>query len=100
MISNELIPNEQKGNSTNSKGCIDQLLIDKVILSDAKRNKKHLSVEWIDYKKAFDSVLHSMIVECQEIHGINKNVVKFIDSTSKMLKINLNMNHVKGTLDA
>ena len=36
LISNELIPSEQKGNSINSKGCIDQLLIDIVILSDAK----------------------------------------------------------------
>ena len=99
-ISNELIPSEQKGNSTNSKGCIDQLLIDKVILSDAKRNKKHLSVAWIDYKKAFDSVPHSWIVESLQMHGINKNLVRFIESTSKMWKTNLNLNHEKGTLDA
>ena len=48
VISNEIIPSEQKGNSANSKDCIDQLLIDKVI-----------SVAWIEYKKSFDLLPNS-----------------------------------------
>ena len=48
-----LIPDEQKGNRTKSRGMKDQLLIDKMILRNAKRRKTNLHVAWIDYKKSF-----------------------------------------------
>ena len=80
-------------NNNNNNNNINNNNNNKVILSDAKRNKKH-------YKKAFDSVPHSWIVESLKIHGINRNLVRFIESTSKMWKTNLSLNHEKGTLNA
>ena len=37
---NNLIPEEQKGCASNSLGCIDQLLIDNMVLCDAKKITK------------------------------------------------------------
>ena len=48
LENNGLIPDEQKGNRRNSRGTKDQLLIDKIILRNAKRRKTNLHVAWID----------------------------------------------------
>ena len=37
---NNLMPQEQKGCAPNTLGCIDQLLIDSMVLCDAKENQK------------------------------------------------------------
>jgi hypothetical protein len=52
-----LLPAEQKGNHSGSKRM--QLLISKAIFEDCKKRKKNLSIAWIDYQKAFDSVYHT-----------------------------------------
>ena len=65
---NNLIPEEQKGCASNSLGCIDQLLIDKIVMCDAKNNQKNLSIAWIDYAKAYDSILHTWIVKCSRMY--------------------------------
>ena len=51
LENNGLIPDDQKGNRRKSRGTKDQLLIDKMILRNAKRRKTNLHVTWIDYKK-------------------------------------------------
>jgi hypothetical protein len=40
MKAESLIPKEQKGCRSRTKGCKDQLLISKVILQECKRRKK------------------------------------------------------------
>jgi hypothetical protein len=60
-ISN-ILTEEQKGCRKNSQGCKEQLLIDAVVIGQAKHkfflfvSQKNISVAWMDYKKAFDSV--------------------------------------------
>jgi hypothetical protein len=54
-----LIPKEQKGCCSGSKGCKDQLLISKAILQECKGRKKNLCMAWIDCQKAFDRVPHN-----------------------------------------
>ena len=53
LENNGLIPDEQKGNRRKSRGTKDQLLIDKMILRNAKRRKTNLHVAWIDLQKSF-----------------------------------------------
>ena len=49
---NSILPQEQKGWKSNSYGCKDQLLINKMILENCRKSKsKNLSIAWIDYKK-------------------------------------------------
>jgi hypothetical protein len=56
-----LLPAEHNGCHLGSKGCKDQLLISKAIYEDCRRRNKNLSIAWIDYQKAFDSVPHSCL---------------------------------------
>jgi len=56
MDNENLLPKEQKGCSSGTKGCKDHLLISKVILQECKSRKKSLSMAWNDYQKAFDTV--------------------------------------------
>jgi hypothetical protein len=77
MDSENLIPKEQKGCLSGTKGCKDKLLISKAILQECKRRKKNLSMAWIDYQKAFGRVTHSWIIKSLELIGINNKVISF-----------------------
>ena len=80
LENNGLIPDEQKGNRRKSRGTKDQLLIDKMVLRNAKRRKTNLHVAWIDYKKAFDSLPHSWIAKSLQILGISNNIRQFLNT--------------------
>ena len=43
-----------------------------------KARKKNLAMAWIDYKKAYDMVPHSWIVECLKLFGIAQNVTNSV----------------------
>ena len=75
LHSNNLFPLEQKGCLCQSRGTKDQLLIDKLILCDAKKKWKNLCMAWIDFKKAFDSVLHDWILQ---LYGVNEQVQQLL----------------------
>jgi len=47
MDDENLMPKEQKGCCSGSKGCKDQLLISKAILQECKNRKKNLCMAWI-----------------------------------------------------
>ena len=64
-----------KGCRKNTSGTKDQLLIDKLLLLDSRAKQKNQELLWIDYKKAYDSVLHSWIWNCLQIFKISDNVV-------------------------
>ena len=74
---NSLLPSEQKGCKKRSRGTKDQLLIDQMVLRDCKRRHTNLAMAWVDYRKAYDMVPHSWIVECMEVFGIAENVKEF-----------------------
>ena len=86
---NNLMPQEQKGCAPNTPGCIDQLLIDSMVLCDAKENQKNLSVAWIDYAKAYDSVPHSWILHCLETYKFGLNLVNYFKNAMKKWKTQL-----------
>ena len=71
---NSLLPDEQKGCRRQSRGTKDQLLIDREGLRDAKRKKRHLSMAWIDYQKAYDMLPHSWILETLGLIKVAKNI--------------------------
>jgi hypothetical protein len=91
---NNLLPAEQKGRHSGSKGCKDQLLILKAILEDCKKRRKNLNTAWIDYQKAFDSVPHSWIEKSIELIGANNKIVELcslsMEKWSTKLQLNTN----------
>lgn len=90
LESNDLLPEEQKGCRKGSKGTKDQLLIDKMVLKDSKKRHTNLSLAWIDYKKAYDMVPHSWILECLEVMGCADNVYNFLKKSMSQWKCELN----------
>ena len=74
LDSSGILPVEQKGYHRDSRGMKDQLLIDKLIIKNCKRRETNLNVAWIDYKKAYDMIPHSWILECLKMVGLMKRL--------------------------
>ena len=69
----KILPEEQKGCRTGSRGTKDQLLIDKTVLKDCRKRHTNLSMAWIDYRIAYDLVPHSWVNVCIEMFGVAEN---------------------------
>ena len=89
--------NNNNNNNNNNNMCIDNSLIDKVLLEDATKNAKNISCVWIDVKKAFDSVAHNWLVTVLKDHGVNRKLVCFIEKITKLWKTTMIVPTEKGT---
>ena len=85
--SENLLPKEQKGCRKESRGAKDQLLINKTIPKDCRKRRTNLAMAWINYRKAYDFVSHSWVLECLDMLGTADN-----DKSMKKWKILLNSN--------
>ena len=75
---NDKLPVEQKGCKKKSRGTKDQLLTDKTILRDCRIRHTNMGMAWIDYKKAYDMVPHSWILESLELVQGSDNILEFV----------------------
>ena len=78
---NDVLPVEQKGCRRKSRDTKDQLLIDKIVLANYKRKHKNLVVAWVDYKKAYDVVPHSWIIESLKMAQVAGNTITFLQKS-------------------
>ena len=79
-------------------GTKDQLLINKTVLENCRRKSRNLSMAWVDYKKAFDSVPHLWISRCLELYKINDNLRMFLDKQMTMWRTDIELHHNNGTI--
>ena len=77
---NNIITPDQAGGKQGSWGCTDQLLINKMILDEAKQHRRNLLMMWFDYKKAFDSVPHDWILKALELAQAPLKIINTIKS--------------------
>lgn len=96
----DLYPIEQKGCLRNCYGCKDQLLTNKMIVEHAKKKCRNLSMGWVDYRKAFDSVPHSWILKVLRLYKINPNILTFIEQSMLTWKTMLTVNSNFKTIEA
>ena len=73
------LPVEQKGCSKDTRGTKDQLLIHKTVLHNCKRRKTNLNVAWVDYKKTYDMVPHSWILESLRLVCVAFNFITLME---------------------
>jgi len=73
-----LLPAEQKGCHPGSKDFKYQLIISKAIYQDCRRRNKNLSIAWIDYHRAFDSVPHSWAENSIELVRVKSKISDFV----------------------
>ena len=86
---NNILYQEQKGARPGARGTKDELAIDRTITKDSKKRHTNLSMAWIDYKKAFDSVPHSWIQKCLKLYNINEKIRTVICHSMKLWKTTL-----------
>ena len=89
LTSRGLFPDEQKGCCKGSRGTAELLYIDKHILDESKTRWKNLAMAWIDYKKAYDMVLHSWIINSLQMYKISDEIINFIYKTMKTWRVEL-----------
>lgn len=53
---------EQRGAKKGVAGCRENLLIDRCVTQDSRQYKRSLSMAWIDYRKAFDTTSHELLI--------------------------------------
>ena len=76
----QYLEEEQRGSRRNCMGTKDQLLLNRAILEDARRRQRNLSMAWIDYQKAYDSVPHSWLIACMKLYKIHPTIVSALSS--------------------
>ena len=76
---NNIITPEQAGGKQGSWGCTDQLLINKMILDEAKQHCCNLLMRF-DYKKAFYSIPHDWILKALELAQVSLKIINTIKS--------------------
>ena len=98
MKTNNLISLQQSGCRRDCYGVKDQLLLNKTVTENARRNGKNLFMAWIDYKKVFDSVPHSWIIEAMEIYKICPKIVQLMQDIMPRWKTTLNLKSSEKTI--
>ena len=82
MENEHLLPEKQKGCRRENRGTKDQLLIDKTVLKDCRKRRRNLAKLWIDYRKAYNFFLNSLI-GMLDMPGIDDNVISFLEKSEK-----------------
>ena len=44
---------------------------------------------WIDYRKAYDMVPHTLILECLKMYKISNNIINFIEKAMENWRVQL-----------
>ena len=79
LLPSHLLQIDPRGGRVDTKGCIDNLLIDQTVAENPKINHKNLSMVWIDIKKAFDSVSHEWIIKVLQMYETHPKIISLIE---------------------
>ena len=85
----KLLLDEQKGCRKGSRGTNDLLYIDRAVIKKDKSRNKNIAMAWIDYKRAYDMVPHSWIIECLNLFGVAENIKSLLLNSIERWKVML-----------
>ena len=92
------LPPEQKGCKKHCFGCKDILCLNELLLKNCRDRKCNLSMSWIDYQKAFDSVPHSWLLRAMKLYKLHPVVIDFVKTTMPNWSTQIHLKHEGGTL--
>ena len=95
---NNLLSEQQKGCIRGCLGTKDQLLLNKAIIENCRKRATNLSMAWLDYQKAYDSVPHSWIRKCLKLYRLSTNIENFISDSMKRWTTTLHLRHEEGEI--
>ena len=84
-----LMQMDQRGAKEKCSGTHQNLLIDDMVLKDAQQNKRNLATAWIDIRKAYDSLSHTWLIKCLNIHRFPVKLVNTIISVINSWSVRL-----------
>lgn len=88
---NELLLTEQGGCRKGSRGCKELLIIDNIVSKHVKRKSHNLSVGWIDFRKAFDSIPHSWLQRTLQLYKVHPAIINFLTTCMKSWRTTLHV---------
>ncbi|XP_045477917.1 uncharacterized protein LOC123683063 [Harmonia axyridis] len=74
-----ILAREQNGCCRDAKGCKELLVVDQIITGQAKGKLRNISIAWVDYRKAFDSVPHTWLLKTMRLYGISDKVINLLE---------------------
>ena len=72
-----------------SRKVVTNCYIDRAVIKEVKSRYKNLAIAWIDYKKAYDMVPHSWIIECLDLFGVAENIKSLLVNNMAKWKVML-----------
>ena len=94
LESKDLLASKQKECYCGSRGTKDQLLVDKLVLTEAYKRDKNLNMTWLNFCNAFDSVPHDWILKCLLLYGMHPKICGVIASSMQFWRTTLTCNNV------
>ena len=58
--------------------CVEQLLLNKAVLSEVKKKRQNIFTVWFDYKKAFDSVPYEWLFYALQLARVPAQLIEAI----------------------
>ena len=74
FTSREVATRREGGCRKGSRGINDLLYIVRAVIKEVKSRNKNLAMAWKDYKKSYDMVTHSWIIECLYLFRLAENI--------------------------
>lgn len=71
---------DQRGAKEKCSGTFENILIDNMVLNDARDNRRNLECGWVDVRKAYDSLSHVWIKRMLQIHRFPKRLTNIISN--------------------
>ena len=76
----KIVTMEQAGGKKDVWECLEQLMIDKMILDEVIKHKRSDVMAWLDYQKAFDSVPHEWLLTALKLAKVPPPVISAIET--------------------
>ena len=88
---------EQKGCQQDSFGANNHLLVNKLLTEDCMARHRSLNMAWVYYQKAYDSVPHSWVLQCLQLHKISTVLCMFLSRVMEGWRTSMVLSHGQGT---
>ena len=86
VLHNNIITNEQAGGKKGTWGTTEQFLINKSTLKEVKNLRRNLVTVWLGYRKAFDSIPHSWLLQALKLTKVPGIIINAIKNLTKSIK--------------
>ena len=97
---NKIVTTEQAGRKKDVWGCLEQLMINKMILDEVIKHKRSVVMAWLDYQKAFDSVPHEWLLIALKLAKVPPLVISAIETLMQKWSTNLHLTSHEGDIQS